>query len=176
MNHSSHLCTIISHTHFCCGHLNRSVVFSSLLLDTLGLFTLFAAPPTPPHLHPPPSHGVAVPVALVFTSPVVWCVGTKQLNLCACACRTFAGVQSYKVNAWGIINCNFITCGYMCGQIRIVWFHTYLSMYLLLTSNGCAQQKCVYTQETLVVEIRLEKTLFIHTKLTNYSSIFKLVH
>lgn len=25
----------------------------------------------------PPSHGVAVPVALVFTSPAVWCVGTS---------------------------------------------------------------------------------------------------
>lgn len=48
--------------HPLCSHFFPSLLFSS---------------PSPPISPTPPSHGVAVPVALVFTSPVVWCVGTS---------------------------------------------------------------------------------------------------
>lgn len=64
--------------HFCCSPFQS---FFTLLPSLLfSLLSLLPSPfPLPKLLvsPTPPSHGVAVPVALVFTSPVVWCVGTS---------------------------------------------------------------------------------------------------
>lgn len=64
---------IISHT-ICAAATSTTPCYFCLPSWTHLVCSHFSAPP---HPHPPPPHGVAVPVALVFTSPAVWCVGTN---------------------------------------------------------------------------------------------------